>query len=112
MGEAVSRRLAGAGARVAAWDIDGPGVRRVADSIQAAGQTAAASEVDVASPERVRAAVEEVVARLGEPSILVNCAGASYRSPLLETRIEDWRRVVSVNLDGPFHTTLEVGRRM
>jgi 2-hydroxycyclohexanecarboxyl-CoA dehydrogenase len=112
MGEAVTRRLAQAGARVAAWDLNGDGARRVAGEVRASGAVAAGFEVDVASPERVRQATAEVAEQLGEPSILVNCAGTSKRGPLLETRIEDWRQVMSVNLDGPFYTTLEIGRRM
>jgi 2-hydroxycyclohexanecarboxyl-CoA dehydrogenase len=112
MGEAVARRLARAGARVAAWDLNGSGARTTAESVRAGGGVATGYEVDVASLERVRSAVAEVVAELGEPSILVNCAGTSHRAPFLETKLEDWRRVLAVNLDGPFYTILEVGRHM
>jgi NAD(P)-dependent dehydrogenase (short-subunit alcohol dehydrogenase family) len=112
MGEAVTRRLARDGAKVAAWDLNGEGARRVAESVRSDGGSAEGYQVDVASLERVREAVERVAKDLGQPSILVNCAGATHRAGLLETRIEDWRRVMSVNLDGPFHTMVEVGRRM
>lgn len=112
MGEAVTRRLARDGAKVAAWDLNGEGARRVAESVRTAGGKAEGYEVDVASLERVSDAVDRVVKDLGEPSILVNCAGATHRASLLDTSIEDWRRVLSVNLDGPFHTMVAVGRRM
>lgn len=112
MGEAVTRRLARDGAKVAAWDLNGEGARRVAESVRGNGGVAEGYEVDVAYLDRVREAAERVAKDLGEPSILVNCAGASHRATLFETRIEDWRRVLSVNLDGPFYTMVEVGRRM
>src|SRR5258708_20875570 len=112
MGEAVTRRLARDGAIVAAWDLNGEGARRVAESVRTAGGKAEGYEVDVASQERVSEAAARAAKDLGEPSILVNCAGATHRASLLDTSVEDWRRVLSVNLDGPFHTMVAVGRRM
>src|SRR4051794_6617232 len=80
MGEAVTRRLARDGAKVAAWDLNGEGARRVAESVRSDGGAAQGYEVDVASLERVHDAVERVAKDLGEPSILVNCAGATHRA--------------------------------
>ncbi|HEY2543850.1 MAG TPA: SDR family oxidoreductase [Gaiellaceae bacterium] len=65
-------------------------------------------ECDVADTEQVAAAFE----RVGEVDVLVANAGISIRSPFLEIREEDWRRVLDVNLTGVFHCAQQAARRM
>jgi 3-oxoacyl-[acyl-carrier protein] reductase len=79
MGRATARLLADEGASVAAIDRASDGVEAVVREITDAGGTAAAWGLDVTDAAAVRAAVDEVTARLGPPDILVNNAGVSPR---------------------------------
>jgi len=57
---------------------------------------------DVASPQQVQAAAAQVMARFGRLDALVNNAGVAVFKPALETHFEEWRQVLSTNLDGAF----------
>lgn len=57
---------------------------------------------DVTDPDEVGAAVEETAARFGGLHIVVNNAGIYPPLPFEKTTLEDWRRIMRVNLDGPF----------
>jgi NAD(P)-dependent dehydrogenase (short-subunit alcohol dehydrogenase family) len=105
IGEAIARRLAGAGATVAVADINFEGAGRTAASIAAQYDGRAfAVRLDVTDPESARAAVEAVLERTGRIDIWVNNAGiAGKAAPLWEQTDEDWRRVMQVNLDGVFY---------
>jgi 2-dehydro-3-deoxy-L-rhamnonate dehydrogenase (NAD+) len=100
IGEAIARRLAGAGAAVAVLDLDRDGAERVTASLD----RAFAIEADVAQPESIQAAVRQVLARTGRIDILVNNAGIAGRAaPIWEQTDEDWNRNLAVNLTAIFH---------
>lgn len=63
---------------------------------------------DVADPDQVTAAVDEAVTRFGSPRVLVNNAGLNIDKPFADLDVESWRRVVDVNLTGPFLLTKAV----
>ena len=63
---------------------------------------------DVADPAQVAAVVDEAVTRFGSPRVLVNNAGLNIDKPFADLDIESWRRVIDVNLTGPFLLTREV----
>src|SRR5215472_9199297 len=101
IGEAIARRLAHAGAVVAIVDIDGPGSQKTAAEI---GQGVFAILADVADPEAVNRAVQEVLARTGNIDILVNNAGiAGPAAPLWEQTFEAWQMNLAINLTGVFN---------
>jgi NAD(P)-dependent dehydrogenase (short-subunit alcohol dehydrogenase family) len=101
IGEAIARRLAAAGARVAIADLDVEGARQVALSI---GDSAVGVSMDVTAGVSVRGAVASVLERWGSLEILVNNAGiAGKAAPLWEQTEEDWLRIIAVNMTGPFH---------
>jgi 2-dehydro-3-deoxy-L-rhamnonate dehydrogenase (NAD+) len=98
IGEAVARRLARAGARVAVFDRDAARAGQVARDLDGV-----AVEGDVTSPADVSRAHADVEARLGPVTILVNNAGITGRAaPAVELSKADWESVLAVNVIGPF----------
>jgi NAD(P)-dependent dehydrogenase (short-subunit alcohol dehydrogenase family) len=105
IGEACVRRLADEGATVVVVDIDAAGAERVAADAASDGAAAASFFVgDVSDPDQAAAAVEHAVTTHGRLHAAVNNAGIS--GPLVSTEefpIDEWRRVLSINLDGVFY---------
>jgi NAD(P)-dependent dehydrogenase (short-subunit alcohol dehydrogenase family) len=113
MGEALCRKLADAGAKVAIWDINGSAARELAATLQATGAVARGFAVDVSSYVAVQQATVDVVATMGDPLFLANCAGTpGRRGGILEVSLDEWHRVFAINLDGPLHTMKEIGAIM
>ncbi len=102
LGEAISHTLGAAGARVCACDIKGEQVRNVAEEISEAGGTAQPYELDVRDAEQVGQMVDSVMAEHGRIDVLINNAGTDTTLPLEELSIEDWNRVLDVNLTAVF----------
>jgi len=101
IGEAIARRLAGAGATIAVVDIDIAGAEIVASSL---GDASFAVQADVSQPQAVRQAVQQALNRTGRIDILVNNAGIAGRAaPIWEQSDEDWQRNLAVNLTGVFN---------
>lgn len=109
LGRAVALALAGAGARVAV------GVREnraegdaVAAEARALGAEALAVLGDVADPAAVDAIVDEVERGLGPAEILVHCVAVRPRLRLVETSVQDWRRVLETNCSSLHYLLLRV----
>src|SRR5215203_7230522 len=102
IGEATARALSTAGASVAL------GARR-ADRLEAIAQSldgpVLVREVDVAEEEQARAFVQAAHDELGGLQILVNNAGVMLLGPVADADIEDWRRMIAVNLLGLLYCT-------
>jgi meso-butanediol dehydrogenase/(S,S)-butanediol dehydrogenase/diacetyl reductase len=109
IGEATARRFLAEGAAVAILALPDD------DLPQAAGRLAGlagAIGVNVAHADDVERAFRDVDDLLGGVDVLVANAGISIRHSFLEITADDWRRVVSVNLDGVFHCAQAAARRM
>ena len=102
IGRASALLFAGEGAMIVATDIDEPGAHAVANEIRARGGRALALRQDVTSEPDWKAAIAATLAFAGQLDVLVNNAGIGASKPLLETSFEDWRAVLSINLDGVF----------
>jgi len=99
IGAATALALAASGHRVAVgWSTDETGATKTA-----ADAGGFAVNVDVADPASVDAAFTSVEAALGKVSVLVNNAGVTGDGLLVRMTDEQWRRVLAVDLDGPFH---------
>ncbi len=102
LGEATARTLAANGARVAVLDVGIERAEKVAAEIGGIAITC-----DVSSAESGEAAVAEVAARIGEPRILVNCAGIAIGVKTLGKDgphpLNSYRKVIEVNLIGTFN---------
>jgi 2-dehydro-3-deoxy-L-rhamnonate dehydrogenase (NAD+) len=100
LGLAIAERLTASGARVALWDRDAATLARAAATLSPASE---AITVDVSSEHAIAAGLEKTVAHLGGIDVLVNNAGISGPNMTTwEYPVEDWRRVVDVNLTGVF----------
>jgi len=99
-GRAITERFAASGARVAIWDRDMALAERSAAEL---GERVTAIVCDVTDPAKVAKARDATVSRLGRIDILVNNAGiAGTNAKTWETDVEEWRKVMRINLDGPF----------
>jgi NAD(P)-dependent dehydrogenase (short-subunit alcohol dehydrogenase family) len=87
-------------------------VCRTAEEVKKLGRRSTAVRVGVRSPDEIKAMVDSVVKELGTIDILVNSAGLSHHRPALELPVEDWDRVLDVNLRGTFLCCQAVGRIM
>lgn len=103
LGAASARVLAREGAVVVLADLDVPGAEAVLAEIRAAGGEGMALHLDAADETAWQDAMAAIRARYGRLNIAVNCAGTNVgRSFPTDTTLEDWRKVMAVNLDGVF----------
>lgn len=101
IGLAVTRRFLAEGWQVALLDIDGAALAATTRALEA-GDRVLALTADVADPAQVGKAIAAADQAFGRIDSLVNNAGIAIFKPMLETRYEEWSRVLAVNLTGPF----------
>ncbi len=111
IGREVARQLLERGAAVAIADRNAEGAQATAEELSAHGEAFAVA-VEVTDPESVEAMVAETVSRRGGVHILVHSAGIGVESPFLETSLEDWRRIIDVDLTGTFLCCQAAAREM
>jgi NAD(P)-dependent dehydrogenase (short-subunit alcohol dehydrogenase family) len=102
IGAACARMLAAHGARVLVADIAERKAAAVAGEITREGGTATALRLDVTQEADWQRAIDAAIGTCGGLDVLVNNAGIAVVHTLLETSLEEWRRVHAVNLDGVF----------
>ncbi len=103
IGRATAELLATRGASVLVADLDRQGGAEVAAAITAAGGTASFRRVDVTDPADVAAMVGAALDRFGRLDIAVNSAGTvGTYAALCDQTLEEWNRVLAVNLTGVF----------
>src|SRR5713101_4517506 len=111
LGAAIAIALSQAGATIACH-----GNRRPADdtatAIKAAGGTAQSFQADLSSTGGAEHLFDQVVSSLGRVDILVNNAGTIHRAAAEEVALEDWERVLQVNLTSPFQLSQLAARDM
>jgi len=112
IGKATALLLAAAGAAVGVLDRDGAKATAVATEIASAGGVAAAFVVDVSDEAGVERAVADFASARGSLDILVNNAGMAIRGAAATLSVEDWNRVVAVNLTGMFLCARIAARHM
>jgi NADP-dependent 3-hydroxy acid dehydrogenase YdfG len=100
IGEATARRLAAEGAAVAIAARRVDRLERLAREIDEAGGRALAIEADVTDRGQAEALVERTVAELGRLDIVVNNAGVMLLGPATDAPIEEWERMVDLNVKG------------
>ncbi|MEN2740616.1 3-oxoacyl-ACP reductase FabG [Microbacterium sp. X-17] len=103
IGEAIARRYAAEGAKVAVVDVNVDAADAVARSIVEGGGVAVAVQCDVASRESVNAAAEKTVAELGGIDILVSNAGVTRPAMLWKMTDDQWNQVMDTHVGGSFY---------
>ncbi len=111
IGRATAERLAAEGACVAVADRDGDAAAKVAQEL-GGDDTAVPVQVDVTDEEQVAAAIRAAVVAFGGVDLVVNNAGLSVSTPLLETTTADWDRQHAVMARGSFLVAREAARVM
>lgn len=104
IGEAVARRLSTLGAAVVVADINPAAAEAVVKAIRDDGGKAAACTTDTSQPEQVKATVDFTCSEFGSLDLAFNNAGILGATvPTGELSIEDWNRIISINLSGVFY---------
>lgn len=103
IGRAVALRLAQEGVAVLLQATNTDRLQDLAREITEAGGRAVVLAGDVADPDVAAQAIDHVTDRFGPLDILVNNAGINTRSGTLDMALEDWQRVLDVNLNGTLH---------
>jgi NAD(P)-dependent dehydrogenase (short-subunit alcohol dehydrogenase family) len=110
MGRVMARSLAGAGARIAAVDVDQTGLDRLTAE-PVFKDRCVAIKADISEIDDCRRAVESARGAFGAVHILINCAGVSMRiagsnrPKFYEADAEGWRRIISINAVGAYLMT-------
>jgi len=107
IGLACAKAIARDGARMVLADIDADGVRDAADGIGGLGLAC-----DMGDPDAIDGLFDRIGREVGALSVLVNCAGIAEPGDFLETSLDSFRRVIGVNLVGPFLATQRAARSM
>lgn len=105
LGRAVASRIVAEGGRVALWDLDADGLKDAATLVGASHVEA----LDVSDRTAVAAAAKASNAALGKIDILVASAGITGATvPVHEFPLDNWRRVIDINLNGVFYCCREI----
>ncbi|HEY9763037.1 MAG TPA: SDR family oxidoreductase [Trichocoleus sp.] len=108
LGEATCRCLAEAGLKVVVADVQPALAEKVVQEIQNAEGDAIALPLDVSNPDQSTQFVEQVLDHYGKVDVLINNAGIDVTLSVEELDVQDWQRVMGVNLNGPFYMSKAV----
>jgi 3-hydroxybutyrate dehydrogenase len=112
IGKEIAMEYARQGAKVCIADLSAEAATAAANEIAAAGGTAMAVTMNVTDEAQVDAGVAQVVATYGGVDILISNAGIQIISAIVDFKLEDWRKLVAIHLDGSFLTTRACMRAM
>lgn len=112
LGEAMAKGLAQFGAAVVCADVNGEAAQGVARSIQETGGDALAIRCDVSQAADIAELVTQSLATFQRIDVLVNNAGTSIHIPAEDMPLEEWDRIIGVNVRGLFLCCQAVGRVM
>jgi NAD(P)-dependent dehydrogenase (short-subunit alcohol dehydrogenase family) len=108
IGRATAIRLAVEGASVACLDIAEASVKETVDALATLGGTATAIRCDITDEADANSAVSRATSELGRPHVLCNVAGTGTFVHTVDMTLEQWDRIIGVNLTGTFIMTKAV----
>jgi len=111
-GKAIAISLAKEGANVVGADILDEELNKVAKEMTTIGRENIILHVDVSKNEDIQSLVKATIEKFGKVDILVNNAGIVSLTPFEELSLEEWRRIMAVNLDSMFMLSQEVTKHM
>jgi glucose 1-dehydrogenase len=113
IGQGISRAFAKAGAKVV---VDYVGKASIAqqtlDEIQNAGGTAMGFDADISNQDDVNALIAKTVESYGKVDIFVNNAGIEKKFDFVDYPLDEWQKIMAVNLTGPFLCSQAAARQM
>ena len=102
IGAATARLFAAQGASVLLTDVQDAKLSATVDDTRADGGTAISLHHDIASQTEWEAVVQAAITEFGKLDILVNCAGIHPQTHMGDITLDDWNRVLAIDLTGPF----------
>lgn len=113
IGKRLAIALSEAGADVAIVDVDLDEAQKTAEEIaRAAGVKTLAIKTDITCPEQVNGMIDTILSAFGRIDVAFCNAGIGHTVPVEEDTLEDWSRVINVNLNGTFLTAQAAARVM
>ena len=112
LGRAMAQALGEAGAKVAITARTLDSAQAAAAELEALGITSLGVQLEVTDPDDVERAVQKVTDSLGPIDVLLNNAGISAAHTGLGDSNEDWNAIMATNVDGVWHCSRAVGKRM
>jgi gluconate 5-dehydrogenase len=112
LGKAVSIGLAAYGVDLVLCDLELEGLEALAEQIREMGRKALPVSCDVTDPGSVDQMVNRTLDELGKINILFNAAGIAQREPAVDLPIEDWQKVMDVNVKGTLLCSRAIAREM
>ena len=102
IGRGIAEEYAGEGAVTVILDRNEDGLREVRDTIEGSGGRVRDFGVDVTDYETMRSIRDSVVNEFGRLDIMVNNAGMCYYADILESKLEEWREMIQINLEAVY----------
>lgn len=112
IGLGMARALADAGADLALWGRNSEKNGKAVAELAASGRRVTAFVCDVADEDQIIETFSSTVAAMGRVDTLIANAGMGIGGPITDMSLENWRRVMAVNLDGAFLCFREAARHM
>lgn len=112
IGLGIARALAAAGAEIAIWGRNADKNAAAVDEIRSLGRRCESFVCDVSDPEQVDRAMEATLGAFGSIDSMFANAGIGGAVPFVDCTLEQWRQVLSVNLDGTFLCLQAAARHM
>lgn len=112
LGGAVAKGLAVNGVDLVLSSVDNDGLQVLAEEVRSLGVRVLPVYSDVTSESQVEGMVEEAIAEFGRIDVLVTCAGLAHRELLVDQSLENWRKVMDVNVQGTLLCCKAVAKEM
>lgn len=112
LGKQMALALAELGANVVICSRKVERCQEIARHIESLGVKALAFRCDLNQAEEIEQVVQETIQAFGKIDILVNNSGRTWGASVEELKIEDWKKVIDLNITGTFQLTQRVGREM